>query len=100
MIDFEIDSILDDGDVEDLMLVSFAAPMPHGFGFNVGFVDFGAEAAYGGFAGSSVGASTAIAAIGSTPGGSRSRASALRRRVEDPSRARGLRIGLRSRRPF
>jgi hypothetical protein len=61
MIDFEIDSILDDGDVEDLMLVSFAAPMPHGFGFNVGFVDFGAEAAYGGFAGSSVG-STAIAA--------------------------------------
>ena len=33
MIDFEIDSILGDGDVEDLMLVSFAAPMPHGFGF-------------------------------------------------------------------
>lgn len=33
MIDFEIDSILGDGDVEDLMLVSFAAPMPRGFGF-------------------------------------------------------------------
>jgi hypothetical protein len=61
VIDFEVESLLDDGDVEDLMLVSFAAPMPHGFGFNLGFVDFGAEASYGGFAGSSVG-STAVAA--------------------------------------
>ena len=61
MIDFEVDSILDDGDVEDLMLVSFAAPMPHGFGFCAHFVDFGVEASYGGFAGGAVG-STAIAA--------------------------------------
>ena len=61
MIDFEIDSILDDGDVEDLMLVSFAAPMPHGFGFCEHLSAFGAEASYGGFAGSSVG-STAVAA--------------------------------------
>ena len=44
MIDFEIDSILDDGDVEDLMLVSFAAPMPHGFGFCEHLSAFGAEA--------------------------------------------------------
>ena len=61
MIDFEIDSILDDGDVEDLMLVSFAAPMPHGFGFCEHLSAFGAEASYSGFAGSSVG-STAVAA--------------------------------------
>jgi hypothetical protein len=56
VIDFEIDSLLDDGDVEDLLLVSMSfATMPHGFGF----CEFGAD--YGGFAGGAVG-STAIAA--------------------------------------
>jgi hypothetical protein len=56
VIDFEIDSILDDGDAEDRLLVSEDFQiMPHGTGFCVDFGAFGAEGSYGGFAGSSVG---------------------------------------------
>jgi hypothetical protein len=64
VIDFEIDSFLDDEDAEDLLLITVDFPvMPHEFGFcgHLNFVAFGTETSYGGFAGGAVG-STAVAA--------------------------------------